>query len=392
MLPLAGITVVALEQAVAAPFATRQLADLGARVIKIERPEVGDFARGYEEAVHGISAHHVWLNRSKESLTLDLKQPAAAAIMAGLLADADVFIQNLAPGAADRLGLSADVLTGRYPRLIVCGISGYGTSGPYADKKAYDLLVQCEVGVVAITGTPETPSKAGISVADLAGGMYAYTGILTALYQRERTGQGTALEVSLFDALGEWMGYPAYYTAYGGRQPARTGASNAVIAPYGPFMCGDGKTVFLGLQNSREWVRFCDVVLGQPELAGDPRFDTNPKRLANRAALHAIIDTLFMQLTADQVIARLDQAGIANARLNSVQEFWDHPQLAARGRWREVDSEVGRIKALVPPVTMRDVEPRMEPIPALGAHTASILRDLGYDDAAIEQLRADGVI
>lgn len=392
MLPLAGITVVALEQAVAAPFATRQLADLGARVIKTERPEVGDFARGYEEAVHGISAHHVWLNRSKESLTLDLKQPAAAAIMAGLLADADVFIQNLAPGAADRLGLRADVLTGRYPRLIVCGISGYGTSGPYADKKAYDLLVQCEVGVVAITGTPETPSKAGISVADLAGGMYAYTGILTALYQRERTGQGTALEVSLFDALGEWMGYPAYYTAYGGRQPARTGASNAVIAPYGPFMCGDGKTVFLGLQNSREWVRFCDVVLGQPALAADPRFDTNPNRLANRAALHAIIDTLFMQLTADHVIARLDQAGIANARLNSVQEFWDHPQLAARGRWREVDSEVGRIKALVPPVTMRDVEPRMEPIPALGAHTASILRDLGYDDAAIEQLRADGVI
>lgn len=392
MLPLEGITVVALEQAVAAPFATRQLADLGARVIKIERPVTGDFARGYEEAVHGIAAHHVWLNRSKESLTLDLKHPAAAAIMAVLLKDADVFVQNLAPGAAERLGLSADALTQRYPRLIVCGISGYGTTGPYAAKKAYDLLVQCEVGVVAITGTPDTPSKAGISVADLAGGMYAYTGILTALYQRERTGAGTALAVSLFDALGEWMGYPAYYTAYGGRQPARTGASNAVIAPYGPFACGDGKTVFLGLQNSREWVRFCAAVLEQPALAADARFDTNPKRLTNREALHAIIDAVFADMTAEQVIVRLDRAGIANARLNSVQEFWDHPQLDARERWRTVDSEVGPLKALIPPVTLRDVEPRMDPIPSLGAHTEPILRSLGYDPAAIEQLRAAGVI
>jgi itaconate CoA-transferase len=392
MLPLEGISIVALEQAVAAPFATRQLADLGARVIKIERPGVGDFARGYEEAVHGISAHHVWLNRSKESLTLDLKRPAAAAIIAGLLERADVFIQNLAPGAADRLGLSADRLVRDYPRLIVCGISGYGTSGPYQNKKAYDLLVQCEVGVVAITGTPETPCKTGISVADLAGGMYAYTGILTALYQRERTGMGTVLDVSLFDALGEWMGYPAYYTAYGGRQPGRTGARNAVIAPYGPFQCGNGKTVFLGIQNSREWARFCEVVLEQPELATDARFDSNPKRLANLDALHAIIDKRFARLTAEAVIKHLEQAGIANARLNSVQEFWDHPQLAARDRWREVDSEVGTLKALLPPVTMRQVEPRMDPIPRLGAHTDLILRSLGYDDEAIRQLRSEGAI
>lgn len=392
MLPLEGNTVVALEQAVAAPFATRQLADLGARVIKIERPGVGDFARSYEEAVRGMSAHFVWLNRSKESLTLDLKHPAAMGIIAGLLERADVFIQNLAPGAADRLGLSADRLTTRYPRLIVCGISGYGTSGPYRDKKAYDLLVQCEAGVVSITGTPETPSKAGISVADIAAGMYAYTGILTGLYQRERTGTGMAFEVSLFEALGEWMGYPAYYTAYGGRQPARTGASNAVIAPYGPFPCGDGKTIFLGLQNSREWVRFCELVLARPELATDARFDSNSKRFANREALHAIIEVRFARLTAEEVVELLDRAGIANARLNSVQEFWDHPQLQARDRWREVDSEVGRIKALLPPVTVRESEPRMDPIPSLGAHTEPILRSLGYDDEDIRRLRAQGAI
>jgi itaconate CoA-transferase len=392
MLPLEGITVVALEQAVAAPFATRQLADLGARVIKIERPGVGDFARGYEEAVHGLSAHYVWLNRSKESLTLDLKHPAAAAIVAGLLDGADVFIQNLAPGAADRLGLGVETLTARYPRLIVCGISGYGAAGPYGDKKAYDLLVQCEAGVVAITGTPETPSKAGISVADLAGGMYAYSGILTALFERERTGVGSAFEVSLFEALGEWMGYPAYYTAYGGRQPARTGASNAVIAPYGPFVCGDGKTVFLGVQNSREWARFCEIVLDQPDLAADPRFDANPKRLANRDALHAEINALFMRLTAAEAIARLDQAGIANARLNSVQEFWDHPQLQARNRWREVESEVGPLKALLPPVTTRHNEARMGPIPRLGEHSEAILRALGYGQEHIDRLRAEGAI
>lgn len=392
MLPLDGITVVALEQAVAAPFATRQLADLGARVIKIERPGVGDFARGYEEAVHGLSAHYVWLNRSKESLTLDVKHPAAAQILAGLLHNADVFIQNLAPGAAERLGLGAATLAERYPRLIVCGISGYGTSGPYRDKKAYDLLVQCETGVVSITGTPDEMAKTGISVADLAGGMYAYSGILTALFQRERTGQGAVLEVSLFDALGEWMGYPAYYTAYGGQQPARTGASNAVIAPYGPFRCGDGTTVFLGVQNSREWAAFCQIVLGQPALADDQRFNTNPQRLANRPALHAIIEARFASLTAEAALALLDQAAIANAKLNSVQEFWDHPQLHARNRWRTIESEVGPLQALLPPVTLHGVEPRMDPLPRLGEHTAPILASLGYDEATIARLRGEGAI
>ncbi len=392
MLPLQGITVVALEQAVAAPFATRQLADLGARVIKIERPEVGDFARAYDETVRGLSSNFIWLNRSKESLTLDLKHPAAAGIITGLLERADVFIQNLAPGAADRLGLGADVLTARYPRLIVCGISGYGSSGPYRDKKAYDLLVQCETGVVAITGTPETPSKAGFAVADIAAGMYAYSGILTALYHRERTGKGTAFEVSMLEALGEWMSFPAYYTAYGGRQPPRTGASHAAVAPYGPFRCGDGKTIFLGLQNSREWTRFCESVLEQPELESDERFDTNSKRVANRPALHAIIDERFGRLTAAEVIDRLDRAGIANARLNSVQEFWDHPQLQARDRWREIDSEAGRLKAMLPPATPPGSEPRMGPVPALGADTETILSWLGYEQEAIHRLRSEGAI
>ena len=392
MLPLAGITVVALEQAVAAPFATRQLADLGARVIKIERPGAGDFARGYETAVHGMAAHFVWLNRSKESITLDLKHPAAAEIMHGLLAQADVLVQNFAPGAAERLGYGGEALLARYPRLIVCGISGYGAGGPYEQKKAYDLLVQCETGVVSITGTPDAPAKAGISVADIAGGMYAFSGILTALYAREQSGAGTVLDVSLFDALGEWMGYPAYYTAYGGQSPARTGASNAVIAPYGPFACGDGKTVFLGIQNSREWARFCAEVLGQPALADDPRFATNPLRLANRAALHAIIEERFATLSAADVVALLEQVGVANARLNSVQEFWDHPQLAARNRWRTVETEVGEVAALLPPVTLRGVEPRMDRVPALGADTDAILRSLGYNDAAIAGLRAEGAI
>lgn len=369
MLPLEGITVISLEQAVAAPFATRQLADLGARVVKIERPDVGDFARGYDETVRGMASHFVWLNRSKESLTLDLKHPQARHIVQQLVENADVFIQNLAPGAAERLGLGPERLTQRYPGLIVCNVSGYGSSGPYRDKKAYDLLVQCETGLVSVTGTLETPSKVGISIADTAAGMYAFTGILTALYQRERTGRGTVLDISMFEALGEWMGYAAYYAAYGGTPPPRTGASHATIAPYGPFRAGDGKQVNLGLQNEREWAHFCTLVLEQPELASDPRFESNAKRVANREALHATIDAVFSQLTIDQVITRLDQAQIANARMNSMQEFWDHPQLQARERWREVASPVGPLKALLPPVTMRDVEPRMDPIPALGEQT-----------------------
>jgi len=392
MLPLEGITIISIEQAVAAPFATRQLADLGARVVKIERPYVGDFARDYDETVQGMASHFVWLNRSKESLTLDLKHPKARQIVHQLLADADVFIQNLAPGATERLGLGPEELIQRYPRLIVCGVSGYGSSGPYRDKKAYDLLVQCETGLVSVTGMPETPSKVGISIADISAGMYAFTGILTALYQRERTGQGTVLEVSLFEALGEWMGYAAYFAAYGGTPPSRTGASHATIAPYGPFRAGDGKQVNLGLQNEREWARFCTLVLEQPEMATDPRFDSNARRVANREALHASIDAIFSQLTIEQVIARLDRAQIANARMNSMQEFWDHPQLQARERWREVDSPAGPLKALLPPVTMRDVEPRMDPIPALGEQTEQILCSLGYQDEQICRLRAERVI
>ena len=392
MLPLEGITIISIEQAVAAPFATRQLADLGARVVKIERPDVGDFARHYDETVQGMASHFVWLNRSKESLTLDLKHPEARQIVHQLLANADVFIQNLAPGATERLGLGPEELTRRYPRLIVCGISGYGSSGPYRDKKAYDLLVQCETGLVSVTGMPGTPSKVGISIADISAGMYAFTGILTALYQRERTGQGTVLEVSLFEALGEWMGYAAYFAAYGGTPLTRTGASHATIAPYGPFRAGDGKQVNLGLQNEREWARFCTLVLEQPEMATDPRFASNARRVANREALHASIDAVFSQLTIEQVVARLDRAQIANARMNSMQEFWDHPQLQARERWHEVDSPVGPLKALLPPVTMRDVEPRMDPIPALGEQTEQILRFLGYQVEQICRLRAEHVI
>ncbi|MHB8646263.1 MAG: CaiB/BaiF CoA transferase family protein [Thermomicrobiales bacterium] len=392
MLPLEGITVVALEQAVAVPFATRQLADLGARVIKIERVGVGDFARQYESAVRGMSAHFVWLNRSKESLALDMKHPEAQRIVHQLLETADVFIQNLAPGAADRLGFGAALLHARYPRLIICDLSGYGSSGPYRDKKAYDLLVQCEAGVVSVTGTPESPAKAGIAVADLAGGMYAYSGILTALIQRGRTGKGTTLEISLFDGLAEWMGYPAYFTKYGGSPPARTGASHATIAPYGPFEAGDGGAVFLGIQNEREWTKFCADVLEQPELATDPRFATGPARVTHRAALHAAINAVFGALTATQVVGRLEAAGIANARLNSVQEFLDHPQLETRDRWQEVASPAGMLRMLKPPVIMADVEPRMDPIPAVGAHTEAILRSLGYDDERIDRLRAEQVI
>ncbi len=392
MLPLKGITVVSLEQAVAAPFTTRQLADLGARVIKIERPQVGDFARGYDKTVLGQSSHFVWLNRSKESLTLDVKHPDAAGILDRLVKKADVFVQNLVPGAAARLGLSSEDLLDKNPRIVVCNISGYGPDGPYSLKKAYDLLIQCESGVVSVTGTPETPAKSGISIADIAAGMYGYTGILTGLYQRERTGQGTAFDVSMFEALGEWMGYPAYFTGYGSIAPARTGAAHATIHPYGPFPAGDGKTVFFGIQNEREWANFCATALEQPPLADDPRFDSNSHRVANRRALTDIIVSAFSKLTAQQVVERLDKAQIANARLNNMQEFWDHPQLQARDRWREVDSPRGTIKALVPPVTMQGVEPRMDPIPAVGQHTLAILRELGFDHGFIARLQQDQAI
>jgi itaconate CoA-transferase len=392
MLPLQGITVVSLEQAVAAPFTTRQLGDLGARVIKIERPGSGDFARGYDKTVLGQSSHFVWLNRCKESLTLDVKHAAAGEILARLVARADVFVQNLVPGAAERLGLSSGELLERNPRLIVCNISGYGPDGPYSLKKAYDLLIQCESGVVSVTGTEDTPSKAGISIADIAAGMYGYTGILTGLYQRERTGQGTAFDVSMFEALGEWMGYPAYFARYGGQAPPRTGAAHATIHPYGPFAAADGKTVFFGIQNEREWASFCSHVLEQPALAADPRFDSNSHRDANRRALTEIILRAFSAMTAAQAVERLERAQIANARLNNMQEFWEHPQLQARQRWREVDTPRGKVQALIPPVTMQGCEPRMDPIPALGEHTQSILNELGYDAAFIARLTRDKAI
>jgi crotonobetainyl-CoA:carnitine CoA-transferase CaiB-like acyl-CoA transferase len=392
MLPLEGITVVALEQAVAAPFATRQLADLGARVIKIERPGVGDFARGYDATVKGMASHFVWLNRSKQSLTLNLKEDGAKDVLNRLLARADVFVHNLAPGATERLGFGAERLREEHPRLIDCGISGYGSTGPYREKKAYDLLVQCETGLVSTTGTPETPSKVGISAADIAAGMYAYTGILTALYMRERTGEGAAFEVSLLEALGEWMGFPAYFTGYGGSQPPRTGASHAAIAPYGPFEAGDGRVVFLGLQNEREWVKFCEAVLERPELATDPRFDTNSRRVENGEELDEAIDGAFENLSSEEVISRLDGARIANARMRTVQEFLDHPQLEARDRWREVGSPVGPIRALVPPVTMQGVESVMEPIPEVGEHTDAILEELDLDPDAVGSLREAGAV
>jgi itaconate CoA-transferase len=392
MLPLEGITVVSLEQAVAAPFATRQLADLGARVIKVERPEVGDFARGYDTTVKGLSSHFVWLNRSKESLTLNLREEGAKEILSGLIERADIFIQNLAPGAAGRLGFGAEVLRKRHPRLIVCDVSGYGASGPYRHKKAYDLLVQCEAGLVSITGTPEVPSKVGISISDIACGMYAYSGILTALLRRERTGEGATLEVSLFEALAEWMGFPAYFTLYGGKEPPRTGASHAAIAPYGPFECGDGETIFLGLQNEWEWERFCEEVLERPILAADERFDSNSKRVENRDALCQEIETAFRGLSSEEAIERLEGAKIANARMRTIPDFTDHPQLEARDRWREVGSPVGPLRALLPPATMDGTEPVMAPIPSVGEHTDAILGELGYGEEAVASLRQRGAI
>jgi itaconate CoA-transferase len=377
---------------VAAPFATRQLADLGARVIKIERPKVGDFARDYDRTVKGLSSHFVWLNRAKESLTLDAKHPKAKEILARLIARADVFIQNLAPGAAARLGLAAEALLAKHPRLIVCDISGYGDAGPYAHKKAYDLLVQSEAGVLAVTGTPDAPSKVGISIADIATGMYAYSGILTALYQRGKTGKGGRVEVTMLEALGEWMGYPLYYTRFGGSAPPRTGPDHATIVPYGRYRTGDGRNVMLGLQNEREWAVFCDKVLGQPALAADPRYDSNTKRNECRAEVAALIEKAFSTLTAGQVVAKLDAAGIANARINMPEEVWDHVQFKARDRWREMGSPKGPIPVLLPPATHDGFEARMGAVPAVGEHTEDILGELGFGAADIEKLRAAAAI
>ena len=387
-LPLSGITVVSLEHAIAAPFATRQLADLGARVIKVERPGVGDFARAYDERVRGMASHFVWVNRSKESLTLDLKQPAALAVLMRLIEKADVLVQNLAPGAATRMGLSAKTLRHAHPRLIVCDISGYGENGPYRDKKAYDLLIQSEAGFLSVTGTPDEPVKAGCSIADIAAGMYAYSGILAALYARQATGQGAHIDVSMLESLVEWMGYPMYYAFDGASPPARSGAAHATIYPYGPFAASDGKTVMLGLQNEREWVVFCDKVLLRPWLASDARFASNAQRHTHRDALRAIIADVFAAMSAEEIVARLDAAQIANARVNTMADVWSHPQLAARGRWREVETPVGTIPAPLPPATHDAFEYRMDAIPALGAHTERILLELGYGAAEVNALQA----
>ena len=390
--PLDGITVVSLEHAIAAPFCTRQLADLGARVIKIERPGAGDFARAYDTRVRGQSSHFVWTNRSKESLTLDLKNPDAMAVLNSLLQSADVLVQNLAPGAAARMGLSFEALSPKHPKLIVCDISGYGEDGPYRDKKAYDLLIQSEAGMLSITGTPEDPSKTGNSIADIAAGMYAYTNILSALLLRGKTGQGSHIDVSMLEALAEWMGYPLYYAHDGATPPPRSAASHASIYPYGPFAAGDGGTVMLGLQNEREWKVFCDVVLGDPALANDPRFCTNALRSENRAQLKQLIVGMFARMSTSDVEARLDQAQIANARMNDMAGVWAHPQLKARERWQQVGSPAGDIPALLPPGRNNRYDYRMDAVPAVGEHTEAILRELGLDDPAVQALRKNKAI
>ena len=377
MKPLQGITIVALEQAVAAPFATRQLADLGARVIKIERPDVGDFARGYDETVKGMASHFVWLNRGKESVCLDLKSDDGKAALQRLVGEADVFIQNLAPGAAERLGLGAETLRAVHPSLIHVSISGYGAGGPYSSKKAYDLLVQCEAGLVSITGTNDEPSKVGISIADIAAGMYSYTGILTALIQRAREGEGVTIEVSMLEALAEWMGYPINYAMYGGTAPARTGSQHASIYPYGPFECGDGGLVFLGVQNEREWLTFCDKILHNTELAKDPRFVRNSLRVENSEVLRSEIELEFSKTKAEDVAINLEAAGIANAILRDMDGLAAHPQLSARNRWRSYDSPVGMLQGLIPPVTFVGSEPSMGRIPDVGEHTDAILAEFG---------------
>lgn len=391
-LPLAGVTVVSMEQAVSAPFTTRQLADLGARVIKVERPGDGDFARRYDESVHGQASYFVWLNRSKESLTLDVRSEQGRQVLDELLAEADVFVQNLAPGAAARMGLDAATLGSTFESLIVCDVSGFGSNGPWSDRKAYDLLVQCQTGLVSVTGTAREMVKVGISIADIAAGMYAYSGILTALYVRATTGEARSVEVSLFDALAEWMGQPAYYTHYSGEQPPRVGAQHATIAPYGPFTAADGKAVLLAVQNHREWVSLCEHFLGDRDLADDPRFTTGSSRVAYREEVNDTIAKRFAQLDSAQAMALLDEANIANAGLNSVAEFLQHPVLTERGRWRDVEIPGATVQALVSPVNLSGVTPRMDPVPAVGEHNAAILAALGRSETDIDDLRTRGVI
>lgn len=388
-LPLEGITVVALEQAVAAPFATRQLADLGARVIKIERVGSGDFARGYDETVKGMSSYFVWLNRGKESVTLDIKNLSDRSVLEEMLAHADVFVQNLIPGAMTRLGFDEPMLRARHPRLITCAISGYGEEGPYRSKKAYDLLVQCEAGLLSVTGSPEAPAKVGVSIADISAGMYAYTGILSALYERERTGLGTSLHVAMLDALGEWVSQPYFFANFGGTPPPRSGTRHASIAPYGPYQVGDGLPVFIGVQNEREWDALCTRVLARPELADDPRFAGNTPRVENNEDLTLLIEAALSTMTSEQVVELLDEVGIANARMRNMQEFAAHPQLTARDRWRDVDSPVGPVRSLLPPVTVSGREAAMNAIPALGQHTNAIRAEFGRHGATSLEVNHD---
>lgn len=392
--PLDGITVVSLEHAIAAPFCTRQLADLGARVIKVERPGSGDFARGYDQRVRGMASHFVWTNRSKESLALDLKQGQAQEVLEQLLQQADVLVQNLAPGAAARMGLSFEALHERFPQLIVCDISGYGEGGTYQDKKAYDLLIQSESGFLSVTGNAdeEGMAKAGCSIADISAGMYAYTGILSALLLRGKTGKGSRVEISMLESLVEWMGFPLYYAFEDAAPPQRTGASHATIYPYGPFPTGDGGTVMIGLQNEREWLMFCDKVLLRPQLSNDERFSANFKRSDNRQALRAIIVEVFARLDAATVIERLDAAQIANAQVNDMAGVWEHPQLKARHRWTNVSSPVGTLPTLLPPATSNAFAPRMAAVPGLGQHSNSVLAELGYSEVDIQRLNQAGIV
>jgi itaconate CoA-transferase len=392
MRPLEDVTVVALEHVIAGPFCTRQLADLGARVIKIERPKVGDPTRAYDDRVNGLASHFVWTNRSKESITLNLKEDEAKNIVLKLLEKADVLLQNLAPGAAARMGFSFDALKERFPRLIVCDISGYGADGPYRDKKAYDLLVQAESGLLSITGTPDTPSKAGCSIVDISAGMYAYSNILAALIQRGKTGKGCRIDISMLESMCEWMNFPLYYAYDGAPPPPRTGASHATIYPYGPFRAGDGSIIMVGLQNEREWAVFCDKVLEKPELKNDERFSSSSRRSNAREQLRKIIEDAFSGMSGEQVVARLEAAKIGNSAMNDMAHVWNHQQLAARKRWAEVDTTVGKVKALLPPGMPRDFDPRMDAIPGIGEHTDAILAELGYGEEQIAHLRQSGVI
>ena len=390
--PLDGITVLSLEHAIAAPFCTRQLADLGARVIKVERPGVGDFARKYDERVKGLASHFVWTNRSKESLTLDLKSPEAREVLSRLLPQVDVLVQNLAPGAAARLGLSFEALHAQYPKLIVCDISGYGAGGPYEHKKAYDLLIQSESGFVSVTGGPDEPAKAGCSIADIAAGMYSYTHILSALLQRGKTGKGSHIDLTMLESMVEWMGFPLYYAFDGAPPPVRAGAAHASIYPYGPFLAGNGKTVMLGLQNEREWKVFCEQVLERPELATDARFSSNTLRNTNRETLRDLIIQSFAQFDDEQIIERLEAAGIANARVNDMKAVWAHPQLQARNRWRQMDSPAGVLPTFLPPGVNNSYEFKIGGVPALGQHSSAILGELGYDDATVSAWQAAGIV